>query len=172
MGVTNIFNMRIFSSVVFNIILCWILIYPINIFSQEQVVNGISFNAPEGFIKTEELTWQKGNETIHMKYFGSNIIDEKYFQAQCANGTRTTEYLLFDSYTINGEKYFYCLQYGENGLIIGQIPVYKDGYTYFFTASVHPVDFEEGNSDYAIVEDTCDRVFFLLGYMLSRVKYF
>jgi len=45
-------------------ILLIFLLLPFISFSQSQEINGISFNAPNGFKKTGDLEWNKGKNTL------------------------------------------------------------------------------------------------------------
>ena len=67
-------------------------------FSQEQIVNGIALNGPNGFVKSGNLQWtneENQNENLIILHMKGNLIDKNQYKSQCEEGTRTTEFVVF-----------------------------------------------------------------------------
>ena len=63
-------------------------------FSQEQIVNGIALNGPNGFVKSGNLQWtneDNQNENLIILHMKGNLIDKNQYKSECEEGTRTTE---------------------------------------------------------------------------------
>ena len=144
-----------------------LLFIPAIIYSQSQKLNGIDLNGPNGFVKTENLTWEKGNDIISVQSFEGKFTAKEY-EKVCSEGSRTTEYLAMEPVEISGTEYQICLQSGVNGLLIGQVPIYRNGYTYIVTVGTYTLDYEESKR----IEESMYQVFYMIGYMITRVTIF
>ena len=144
-----------------------LLFVPAMIYSQSQKLNGIDLNGPKGFVKTENLTWGKGNDIINVQSFeGEFTVNE--FEEICSKGSRATEYLAMETQEISGAEYHICLQYGDNGMLIGIVPIYRNGNTYMVTVGTYSLDYEESKR----IEESMSQLFYMIGYMISRVTLF
>ena len=148
-------------------ILLVLLFIPGMIYSQSQKLNGIDLNGPKGFVKTENLTWEKGHDIITVQSFKGKFT-VKEFEEICSKGSRTTEYLGMETEEISGTEYQICLQYGDNGMLIGQVPIYRNGNTYMVVVGTYTLDYEESKR----MEESMYQVFYMIGYMISRVTLF
>ena len=144
-----------------------LLFIPAMIYSQSQILNGIELNGPKGFVKTENLTWEKGNDIINVQSFKGKF-PVKEFEEACSKGSRTSEYRAMETQEMNGIEYQICLQYGDNGMLIGQIPIYRNGNTYMVTVGTYSLDYEESKR----IEESMYQIFYMIGYMTSRVTLF
>ena len=128
-------------------------------FGQSQHVNGLDLNAPNGFTKVGNLHWNNGDENVIINYVKGSLIVFEHAQSQaksyCEKGSRSSEMVDFNIHEMNGVNYGVCLQKGENGLSVGMIQVYANGYIYGVTVTAGPDDYE--------------RVYNLIGYMLVRI---
>ena len=52
-----------------NLILTLTLLISAVSFGQQQILNGISLNAPNGFVKAGDLQWSNGNENVAIQSF-------------------------------------------------------------------------------------------------------
>jgi len=86
----------------------------------------------------------------------------------CKKGTRGTDFISYDSVDISGSEYPLCLQEGVNGMLVLQTMVNKDGYLYIITTGVNPLQFEKSDR----YEKTWDRIYFISGYMIGRIRDF
>ena len=141
----------------------FIFFSPIFANGQSEIINGIDINAPEGFVKSGELMWNKGDELVLVNSINAIISNEDHL-LQCKKGSRTTTYLADDILEFNGKNHIMCLQYGENGLAIGQSLVARDGYSYIITVGVNPADYEDS------YEKAFTQVGYLIGYMIARIR--
>ena len=105
-----------------------IIFSPIFVNGQSEIINGININAPEGFVKSGELVWNKGDEVVNVISMNAIISNEDYL-VQCRKASRTTTYLVDEIFEFNGKSHIMCLQSGDNGLAIGQSVVTRDGYS-------------------------------------------
>ena len=141
----------------------FIFFSPIFVNGQSEIINGIDINAPEGFVKSGELVWNKGDEVVYITSMNVIIPNEDYI-IQCKKASRTTTYLADEIFEFNGKSYIMCLQSGDNGLAIGQSVVTRDGYSYIITVGVNPVDYEDS------YEKAFTQVGYLIGYMIARIR--
>ena len=141
------------------ILLLFIPLVSFNFFGQEQIFNGISLNAPIGFVKTGNLEWNNGNENVIIQTIKGSYIDFKSVQSEaklaCEKGSRGSTFVDFANLEISGETYGFCLQKGQNKLEIAQTFVYRDNYVYMVIVSAEP--------------DNYERCFEILGYMINRI---
>ncbi|MBK42843.1 MAG: hypothetical protein CMC83_03090 [Flavobacteriaceae bacterium] len=140
-----------------------IIFSPIFVNGQSEIINGININAPEGFVKSGELVWNKGDEVVNVISMNAIISNEDYL-VQCRKASRTTTYLVDEIFEFNGKSHIMCLQSGDNGLAIGQSVVTRDGYSYIITVGVNPVDYEDS------YEKAFTQVGYLIGYMIARIR--
>jgi hypothetical protein len=145
-----------------NILFILILLSSLTGFSQEQILNGISLNGPNGFVKAGDLHWNNGNENVMIKYFKGSYADFKELQSgaklTCEKGSRGSTFVNFLNLEISGKTYGFCLQKGQNTLEIAQTFVYRDGYIYMVIVSAEP--------------DNYQRSFEIMGYMITRITEF
>ena len=145
-----------------NILFILIFLLSLSGFSQEQILNGISFNGPNGFVKVGDLQWANGNESLLIQYFKGSYANLKGMQngakSICEKGTRGSTFVDFLNLEISGETYGFCLQKGQNTLELVQTLVYKDGYIYAVTVSAEP--------------DNYERSLEIMGYMITRITMF
>ena len=131
-------------------------------FGQEQILNGISLNAPNGFVKSGDLQWNNGNENVMIQSFKGSYTGFKDIQSgaksACEKGSRASTFVDFINLEVSGETYGFCLQKGQNTLEIAQTFVYRDGYVYMVMVSAEP--------------DNYERCFEILGYMVTRITTF
>jgi len=144
------------------------LVLPLTGIAQSQSLNGININAPNGFSKTGNLEWKKGNDIVLLASFPGKYSDTDFI-ASCKNGSRSSEYL--DSGPIefaNGNTYTVCFQFGENDLIMGSTPVFKNNYTYIIQTGTYPGDYEEPDR----INKSTQKLIYLLSYMTYRIENF
>ena len=148
--------------------LLFLLVFiPLVSFGQSQMLNGISINGPNGFEKSGELTWKKGNDVVYVGSINSFLSQEAY-EDQCKKGSRTTEYLFSEKTEISGNEYIICMQLGDNDLLIGQAAVYREGHTYVLTVGTYPGDYESSER----IEKSYEQILYMMGYMITRIKTF
>ena len=145
-----------------NILFILIFLLSLSGFSQEQILNGINLNGPNGFVKAGDLQWKNGNESVLIKYFKGSSANLKGIQngakSTCEKGTRGSTFVDFLNLEISGETYGFCIQKGQNKLELVQTFVYRDGYIYVVIVSAEP--------------DNYQRSFEIMGYMISRITMF
>ena len=135
------------------------LLVCISSFGQEQLLNGISLNAPNGFVKTGNLQWNNGNENVLIQSIEGSYAVFKDLQSgaklACKKASRASTFVDFGNLEVSGETYGFCLQKGQNTLALTQTYVYRDGYVYVVQVSADPDDYK--------------RCFEILGYMITRI---
>ena len=139
-------------------------------YSQSQVLNGISINGPNGFTKSGDLTWTKGNDLINVLSINAVLSNEDY-DMQCKKGSRNSEFLYMEEIDISGNTYPICIQMGANGMLIGQTFIIRDGHSYFVTVASNPGDYDLPSTA-EIFEKTLEQIGYMLGYMVVRIKTF
>ena len=131
-------------------------------FGQEQILNGISLNAPNGFVKSGDLQWNNGNENVMIQSFKGSYTGFKDIQSgaksACEKGSRGSTFVDFLNLEISGETYGICLQKGQNTLEINQTFVYRDGNIYMVIVSAEPDNYQRSSQ--------------IMGYMVSRITMF
>ena len=137
-------------------------------YSQSQMLNGISVNGPNGFTKSGDLTWTKGNDMIHVMSINAFLSNEDY-EIQCRKGSRNSEFMYIDDIDISGNTYPICIQMGANEMLIGQTVIVRDGYSYFVTVASNPGDYNLPSYE-EIFEKTMEQIGYMLGYMVVRIK--
>jgi hypothetical protein len=142
-----------------------LLIFSLASSGQEQILNGISLNGPNGFTKVGDLHWNNQNENIIVQSIKFPeelnqkwVIPDAELEIACKEGTRASTFVDFVNLEISGTTYGFCLQKGENKLDIASTVVYRNGYAYTIMVSAEPDRFE--------------RCFEILGYMIARIKSF
>ena len=140
------------------------------VFSQSQILNGIDLNGPEGFVKVDDLTWMKGNDIIAVFSVkqSEEEFSKEYWENTCKNGTRATEFHSLYDYELNGINYSICYQIGQNDMLIGQVAVFKNEYTYIINVGVSMLDRRELNR-FTISKEEAG---FNIGYMITRILIF
>ena len=145
-----------------NILYILFFISSLSGFSQEQILNGISLNGPNGFVKAGDLHWNNGNENVMIQSFKGSYTDFKDIQngakLACEKGSRASTFVDFGNLEISGENYGFCLQKGQNTLALTQTFVFRDGYVYTVMVSAE--------------SDNYERCFEILGYMVTRITTF
>ena len=135
------------------------LLVSLSSFGQEQILNGISLNAPNGFTKTGNLQWRNGNEVVLVQSIEGSYAGFKDLQSgaksACEKGSRASTFVDFVNLEISGETYGFCLQKGQNTLALVQTFVFRDGYTYVVQVAADP--------------DNYERCFEIIGYMITRI---
>lgn len=137
-------------------------------FSQSQVLNGISLNGPNGFIKSGDLAWTKGNDIITVTSISNAIITSEGFEMQCKKGSRASEFYGFENIEISGNEYPLCFQIGDNGMLIGQTFIYRDGHNYLLVVGTFPEDYDS-SSDEEMLDKSLEQLGYMFGYMIVRV---
>ena len=132
-----------------------IILLPLISFSQSQMVNGISLNAPKDFVKAGDLHWSNGNENVIIQYFKGNFVNTSSEKSTCEEGSRSSDFIDFGQIEHDGKTIDICFQKGHNGLTIGGTMIYRDGYTYNIMVSANPDDYQ--------------RAAYIIGYMVTRV---
>ena len=150
-----------------NIYLLLLLFLPTIMLSQSQVLNGIDLNGPKDFKKSGHLTWTKGNDTVLVSSIKGTLSKEE-FQSMCKQGSRTSEFIETDIIELSGKEYPYCLQYGDNDVLVLQVIIYRDGYTYLITLSTYTLDYEQS----VRFEESGKQIFYMSGYMITRFENF
>lgn len=134
---------------------------------QSQMLNGVSLNGPDGFEKSDDLTWSKGNDIITVASFNILMSNEEFAES-CKRGSRASEYLTSFDFEFNGKKYFVCLQNGDNDLLIAQTIVIRNGYTFLVTMATYPGDYS--GDDY--MDQATGQLGYMMGYMITRITTF
>ena len=140
------------------------------VLSQSQILNDIDLNGPQGFVKVDNLTWMKGNDIIAVFSVKQTKeeFSKEYWENTCKNGTRATEFHSLYDYELNGINYSICYQIGQNDMLIGQVAVFKDQYTYIINVGVSMLDRRESNR-FSISKKEAE---FNIGYMIARILIF
>ena len=132
--------------------------------AQEQILNGISLNGPNGFTKAGDLHWNNQNENIEVysvkipeELNQKEIINLEYAELVCKKGSRASTFVDFVNIEMSGTTYGICLQKGDNTIEMASTVVYRDGYAYQIMVSAEPNGFQ--------------RCYEILSYMIFRVKY-
>ena len=73
-----------------NILFILIFLLSLSGFSQEQILNGISLNGPNGFVKAGDLHWNNGNENVMIQSFKGSYEDFKVVQSGAATNHADT----------------------------------------------------------------------------------
>ena len=137
-------------------------------FSQSQVLNGISLNGPNGFTKSGDLTWTKGNDIITVASIGTDKISYEGFEMQCQKGSRASEFYGFENFEISGNEYPLCFQIGDNGMLMGQTFIYRDGHTYILVVGTYTGDYDS-SSYKEMMAKSMEQLGYMFGYMIPRV---
>ena len=137
-------------------------------FSQSQVLNGISLDGPNGFKKSADLTWTKGNDIISVGSIGKGKVSFEGFEMQCQKGTRESEFLYFEKIEISGNEYPLCFQIGNNGMLMGQTFIYRDGHTYIVVVGTYTGDYDS-YSYKEMMAKSMEKLAYMFGYMIPRV---
>ena len=137
-------------------------------FSQSQVLNGISLNGPNGFTKSGDLTWTKGNDIITVASIGTDKISFEGFEMQCQKGSRASEFYGFENIEISGNEYPLCFNIGDNGMLIGQTLIYRDGHTYLVVAGTYTGDYDSSSYE-EMMDKSIEQIGYMFGYMIIRV---
>jgi len=148
-------------------LLLLLVFVPLVSFGQSQMLNGISINGPQGFEKSGELEWKKGNDIIAVGSLGGFVAQDAWGD-QCKKGSRTTEYLFSKKIKISGNEYIICFSFGENDFLIAQTLVYREGHSYIITAGTYSGDYEYSE----MVEKSYEHIVYMMGYMINRIKIF
>jgi hypothetical protein len=142
-----------------------LLFLPTIVLSQSQVLNGIDLNGPKDFKKSGHLTWTKGNDTVFVSSIKGTLSKEE-FQSTCRQGSRASEFIETDIIEISGKEYPYCVQYGDNDVLLLQTVVWRGGFTYYIHLSTYTFDYEQS----VRIEESGKQVFYMAGYMITRVE--
>ena len=149
-----------------NILFILILLSSLTGLSQEQILNGISLNGPNGFVKAGNLHWKNGYENVWIKSYEASYTYFKEIKSRhksaCKKGSSGsgTTFVNFVNLKFSGETYGFCLNKGQNRLELDivQTYVYRDGYFYMVTVTAEPNDYH--------------RSFEIIGYMINRINVF
>ena len=106
-------------------------------------MNGKAFWAPEGFEHQGNLVWRKENDLI-VVVSSKGSFNPEIFQETCEKGTESASYLMNDSYQLNGIDYQICYAIGANDMLIAQINILNDNYTYTLTTGTYLLDYVDG----------------------------
>ena len=164
MYVSSCFNLGFYKLQTMKKLTVLLLLIPLLSFGQSQILNGITLNGPQGFEKTGEFTWNKGNDLINVMSINTFMSQDSYVE-ECKKGTRTTEYLLTEKVELSGKEYSICIQVGENDFLIGQAVVYRDGYSYIVTVATYPGDYESSE----MIAKSYEQIGYMMGYMITRI---
>ena len=150
-----------------NIYIFILLFLPTIMLSQSQVLNGIDLNGPKDFKKSGDLIWTKGNDSVHIQSMKGTLSREQ-FQSTCKQGSRTSEFIETDILEISGKEYPYCIQFGDNDVLLLQTMVCRDGFTYMIYLSTYTLDYEKS----VRLEESYKQLGYMNGYMITRVEQF
>ena len=73
-----------------------------------------------------------------------------------------------DKTEISGVEYSICIQTGDNGMLIGQVPIYKNGYTFYIFTGTFPADYKESER----MKLAYDKLYSMIGYMTPKYRAF
>jgi len=142
-----------------------LLCLPLISLAQSQEIHGVNLNGPKGFLKVGNLEWKEGNNFIGVQTFKERMSVEEHTYA-CQQEIRAINFLKMDKTEISGVEYSICIQTGDNGMLIGQVPVYKNGYTFYVFAGTFPADYKESER----MKLAYDKLYFMIGYMITRIS--
>ena len=134
---------------------------------QSQMLNGVSLDGPNGFEKTDDLTWSKGNDIITVASFDIEVSNEEFSEG-CKMGSRASTYLTSFNFELNEKDYFICLQIGDNEMLIAQTPVFKNGYTFLVSVGTYPGDYYGDDA----IDQAYEQIGYMIGYMITRITTF
>ena len=130
-------------------------------FSQTEVINGISFDAPEkNFIYQGDLFWIDGIESIKIVY-GEGELMKDSFKSHCEDmSTKDLEFLKYDTTNFSGKEIEVCFRKivtNNPNLLLMETRVYKKGFTYFIKTTAE------------LSSNGVNRASYLMGYVIGNI---
>ena len=147
-------------------ILLILLCLPVITFAQSQKIHGVNLNGPKGFVKVGNLEWEEGNNHILIQTFKERLSVKDHTYA-CKQDIRGITFIKMDKIEINDIDYSICITAGDNGKLIGSVPVYRNGYTFHIIIGTFP-DYKESEG----IKLANAKLYNLIGYMIGRVSTF
>ena len=135
-------------------------------FAQPQTLNGISFDAPNGYIKTDNLLWKKNNNVL--KVMALEKIPPSSLQPIVEQDTRYSKHYYTYDFKYNGKTYKIGIHNSNNGLVQAQLAVNKGDWCYLIMTVLEPESFTASNSDK--VESVLVEVYSMMGYIVPRIN--
>lgn len=160
------------------IYICCFLFITLNNFSQAEVINGVSINAPNGFVRSDlmgdEYFWVKFNkyqnasDYILVSYLEVNETDLRKGEENCKKGTRTTKFIKYEDFWIKKTNIGVCYQLGDNDFLQGQFMIERNGITYIVFCNTYAgKDLKYKSDEY---ENPFENIEYMIGYMATRIK--
>ncbi len=142
---------------------------------QEVIVNGITLNAPNGFIRSdamgETILWIKPNKND----VGSDMISITYIkghansldtESYCNKQTRGVKFIKNENFNIDGRDISICFKKGDNDFLIGQFLFKKRGYIYIINCMSYSGPTKSYFSDFS--GDPNKTIMYMVAYMAGR----
>jgi len=157
---------------------CCFFFIVIEIFAQPETINGISINAPNGFVRSnamgDEYLWikfnkyQNASDYILVSYVIENGPDFSKREENCKKATRTTRFIKYENFWIKKTNIGVCYQLGDNDLLQGQFLIERNGITYIVFCNTYAgKDLKYKSDDY---ENPFENIEYMIGYMATRIK--
>ena len=146
-------------------LLLLLLFIPLVSFGQAQIVNGVEVSAPKEYVKTDNLTWSKGNNT-----FVVQVVDVVLNPDEIAKKTYPDlKFLKTDKFELNGKKYKIGFNSGNKGSqLIGMMAVVKGKYSFIVAASVFSNEFKGTAKEK--VTAMIGEIFYLMSYSAGQLN--
>ena len=113
-----------------------LLLFPLVSFSQPQIINGIAFDAPIGYIKSNNLTWTKNNNEYRIIVI--DRIPSSALQLTVEQDTRYTKHFRTYDFNYNGKTYKLGVHNSNNGLVQGLLAINKGDNCYIMLVALEP----------------------------------
>lgn len=154
-----------------------LIIAPIWGFGQGVYLNGMTINAPEGFVRSDAMgenviLWIKFNEydnaSDYITFFNiEENTDLSLAEKNCKKGTRTTEFIKFTNIKINNVSFPICFQRGDNDLLISFFYYKKNGFTYVVYCNTYDGTDEKFKS--SEFNNPYENIEYMVGYMAAKL---
>jgi len=148
------------------IILTLTLLFGLSSFSQSQTINGITFDAPIGYVKSDNLTWTKNNNVLRI--MALDRIPSSSLQPIVEQDTRYTKHYKTYDFKYNGKVHKIGVHTSNNGLIQAQLAVNKGDSCYVIMTAVEPESLNASNI--TKVESTIEEIYFNMGFVVPRIN--
>ena len=148
------------------IILTLTLLFGLSSFSQSQTINGITFDAPIGYVKSDNLTWTKNNNVLRI--VALDRVPSSSLQAIVEQDTRYTKHFRTYDFKYNGKTHKLGVHNSNNGLVQGQLAVNKKDHCYIIMIALEPKSLTAENS--VKVESVLEELFYMIGFTVPRIN--
>ena len=135
-------------------------------FSQPQSINGISIDAPKGYVKSGNLEWKNYNNVLRVIVL--ERIPSSSLKLIVEQDTRYTKHYKTYDFKYNGKVHKIGVHTSNNGLIQAHLAVNKGDSCYVIMTAVEPESLNASNI--TKVESTIEEIYFNMGFVVPRIN--